>query len=84
VELYELDRFFGHNSWHLTKLPNQQQLDLEGLQGRFRSSSRAPLPGMSDYEPLMGELRRLFEEHRNEGRVTLLYETEIYFGTLQE
>jgi SAM-dependent methyltransferase len=84
VEPYELDRFFGHTSWHLTKLANQQQLDLEGLRGRFRSSSRAPLPGMSDYEPLMEELRRLFEEHQKEGRVRLLYETEIYFGTLQE
>jgi hypothetical protein len=32
----------------------------------------------------MEELRRLFEEHQKQGRVTLLYETEIYFGTLQE
>jgi hypothetical protein len=32
----------------------------------------------------MEELRRLFEEQQKEARVTLLYETEIYFGTLQE
>ena len=83
VEPHELDRFFGHTSWHLMKLPNQQQLELKGLQGRFLSSSRAPLPGMSEYEPLIEQLRHLFEEHQREGRVTLVYETEVYFGTLR-
>jgi len=84
VEQHELDYLFGHTSWHLAKLPNQQQLDLEGLKGRFLSSSRVPPPGTSGCEPLMEELRRLFERHQKEGRVTLLYDTEIYFGTLRE
>jgi SAM-dependent methyltransferase len=82
VETHELARFFGDTPWRKETLPNQQQFDLAGLQGRFLSSSYAPLPGTSRHEPLMEELRRLYEEHQRDGRVTLLYETEVYFGKL--
>ena len=82
VATHELAAFFGHSAWRLEKLPNRQEFDLEGLCGRFLSSSYAPLPGTPSNERLMEELRLLFEEHRANGRVTLLYETEIYFGRL--
>ncbi len=81
---FELDRFFGASNWRLEKLPNQQEFDLAGLRGRFLSSSYAPLPGAPGYEPSMAELGRLFEEHQADGRVTLLYDTEVYFGRLRE
>lgn len=80
----ELVRFFGGSPWRLEKLANQQQFDLAGLRGRFLSSSYAPLPATANYEPLMDDLGRLFAEHQIDGRVTLLYETEIYFGKLPE
>lgn len=82
VEAHELDRFFGDAEWRKATLPNQQQFNLEGLQGRFLSSSYAPLPGTPRYEPMMEELRRLYEGHQRDGRVTMLYDTEIYFGKL--
>jgi hypothetical protein len=33
---------------------------------------------------LLEELGRLFGRRQKDGRVTLLYETEVYFGTLRE
>ncbi len=84
LEGHNLDRFFGGTKWRLEKLPNQQEFDLEGLRGRFLSSSYAPLPGASGYEPSLEELGRLFEDHQLDGRVTLLYQTEVYFGRLGE
>jgi SAM-dependent methyltransferase len=80
----ELVRFFGGSAWRLEKLANQQQFDLDGLRGRFLSSSYAPLPATPDYESLMDDLGRLFAEHQIDSRVTLLYETEVYFGRLSE
>jgi len=84
VEAHELTRFFGGAERRLEKLPNQQQFDLEGLRGRFLSSSYAPTPGTPGYGPLIEELGCLFSEHQVDGRVTLLYETEVYFGTLRD
>jgi SAM-dependent methyltransferase len=80
----ELVRFFGNASWRLERLPNQQQFDLEGLRGRFLSSSYAPLPGAPGHEALIEDLGSLFARHQVDGRVTLLYETEVYFGTLRD
>lgn len=78
----EMDSFF--EAWRLEKLPNHQLLDLAGLRGRFLSSSYAPLPGTPEYEPLLEDLAALFREHEAGGRVTMLYETEIYFGKLED
>jgi SAM-dependent methyltransferase len=82
VEAHELAHFFGDTAWRRGTLPNQQQFDLEGLQGRFLSSSYAPLPGSPSYESLLNEIAELFKTHESDGKVTFLYETEIYFGRL--
>jgi SAM-dependent methyltransferase len=84
VETHELDRFFGDTAWRRETLPNRQEFDLAGLRGRFLSSSYAPLPGSPRYETLLDELDQLFGEHQRAGLVTLLYETEVYFGRFQE
>ena len=80
VKTHELAHFFEDTAWRLEKLPNQQRLDFEGLRGRFLSSSYTPLPGTSSYASLAKGLSRLFEEHQQDGHVTLVYETEVYFG----
>jgi SAM-dependent methyltransferase len=79
VTTEELAAFFGGAGWRMEKMPNQQEFDFEGVRGRFLSSSYAPLPSAANYEPLMAELRRLFDENQTDGRVTLIYETEVYF-----
>jgi SAM-dependent methyltransferase len=82
VKPEELDGFFGADGWRSTKLPNNQRFDLTGLRGRFFSSSYAPSPGTPRYEPVLAELDGLFQKFEKDGRVTMLYETEIYFGRL--
>ena len=52
-------------------LPNHQIFDWEGLCGRLRSSS---------YAPMMEELQRLFSANERDGRVRMDYFTRVYFG----
>ena len=39
------------------------------------SSSYAPMPGHADYEKMMQELRRIFDEHQQDGMVRFEYDT---------
>jgi SAM-dependent methyltransferase len=61
----------------------QQVFDYSGMEGRLLSSSYAPPPGHTKHEPMLQELKRLFEEHAVAGRVAVDYKTRVYFGRLQ-
>jgi SAM-dependent methyltransferase len=74
--------FFGANEFTSHSLPNFQEFDFEGLSGRLRSSSYAPLPGHPRFEPMMKELRRLFDAHHKGGVVHMEYRTRVYAGKL--
>ena len=63
--------------------PNRQSVNFEGLAGRVMSASYAPEPGHPHYEPMMRELRQVFERHAQRGQVVLAYETLVYFGPLR-
>jgi SAM-dependent methyltransferase len=76
----EFDAFYGHHNWSLAHIPNQQPLDEEGLRGRIESSSWSPLPGADGYEAMTQELRQLFRKYERNGRVTIEYDTCIYYG----
>jgi ubiquinone/menaquinone biosynthesis C-methylase UbiE len=74
--------FFGPNSYTSRTLPNSQEFDFEGIAGRLRSSSFVPAPDAPNYEPMMAELRRIFDAYNQESRVRLEYTTHVYFGHL--
>jgi SAM-dependent methyltransferase len=78
----EITAFYGHAEWRLERVPNRQSLDEEGLRGRVESSSWSPLPGTEGYLPMAREMSRLFEKYQRGGRVTIEYETNIYYGRL--
>ncbi len=62
----------------LTSIPNAQRLDLTALIGRARSASYVPKQGPKA-ERLLELLHALHERHADaEGRVTLVYDTEIH------
>ena len=61
----------------------RQEFDYAGLEGRLLSSSYAPGPEHLQHRPMLRELRRLFDEHADAGRVSFDYNTRIYFGRLQ-
>ncbi len=60
----------------------RQEFDYAGLQGRLLSSSYAPGAGHPNHEPMLRELKRLFEAHAVAGRVEVDYKTRVYFGRL--
>ena len=78
VGLPALQRVFGPDVGRVT-FDNRQQFDLNGVTGRLMSSSYAPLPGHSSYEPLMDGLRAAFDRYNVDGIVEFLYTTELYW-----
>ncbi|WP_438446092.1 class I SAM-dependent methyltransferase [Gorillibacterium sp. sgz5001074] len=75
-----LRSFFRNGGPGLSDYPFCQLLDFESLKGRLLSSSYCPLPGQPNYEPLMEELRELFDANQEDGRISFDYRTEIYWG----
>lgn len=75
--------FFGQKNFHSAELPNFQEFNFEGLGGRLRSSSYAPKEGHPNYEPMINELKRIFDVNQVDGRVRMNYTTQIYFGQLE-
>lgn len=65
------------------KFDNFQLLDYQALVGRLLSSSYAPLEGDPRHEPMLSELRRIFDACQHDGFVRLEYGTELYYGQLR-
>lgn len=78
-----VQRFFGHDSWRLAIFDNRQYFDLDGVQGRLRSSFYVPLPGTPVHHALIRELAELFQECQQNGTVAFLYETKLYYGNFR-
>jgi SAM-dependent methyltransferase len=76
--------FYGSNEFTSHSLPNFQQFDFNGLSGRLRSSSYAPPAGHPQHEPMMKELRKLFDLHQKGGVVRMEYRTRVYAGKLDD
>lgn len=72
--------FFKEGSMHEMRFGMSQEFDFEGLKGRLLSSSYSPAPGHANYDPMMSELRNLFDKNNQEGIVAFDYETEIFWG----
>jgi len=75
-------KFFHPNEFTSHALTYFQEFDFEGLSGRLRSSSYAPAPGHPQFEPMMEELRRIFDAHQQKGAVRMEYRTRVYAGKL--
>lgn len=82
VDASAVARFYAPGSCVRAVLPNSQTFDFTGLRGRLLSSSYAPAAGDPRHEPMLAELRRLFDDHAVEGTVRFDYDTEIYYGGL--
>lgn len=75
-----LRSFFKEDTMHEVRFSMSQEFDFEGLRGRLLSSSYSPVPGHPNYNPLMTELRNLFDKNNQDGIVQFDYETEIFWG----
>lgn len=75
-----LSSFFKDGTMREARFINRQSYDFEALSGRMRSSSYIPKEGQPSFEPMMAELRSLYDRHQQDGKVSFDYETEVYWG----
>jgi SAM-dependent methyltransferase len=77
----EIAAFFD-KGYEKASFDNIQIFDFEGLRGRLLSSSYMPAEGTEKAVETEKELRELFERHAREGKIEILYDTEIYYSQL--
>jgi SAM-dependent methyltransferase len=78
----DIASFFAPGSGKYAHFNFQQTFDYQGLEGRLLSSSFVPEPNHPNYEPMLLDLRAIFDAHQKDGRVAFEYETEVYYGQL--
>lgn len=61
---------------------NQQVFDFDGLKGRMLSSSYMPNVDSPRYDALIKDLETIFAKHERSGRITVLYDTNVYHSQL--
>jgi SAM-dependent methyltransferase len=76
----EAESFFAPGVCRRARLEFQQTFDFEGFKGRLLSASYAPTPEHPNYEPMLSELRRVFDANQRDGKVVFDYNTELYYG----
>lgn len=65
---------FGHASF-----PNRQTFDFTGIKGRLMSSSYTPPEGDPRFPAMIENLREMFARHEENGKIQLLYDTNVFF-----
>jgi SAM-dependent methyltransferase len=78
----EIADFFAPSRFQSQTFAMRQDFDYQSLEGRLLSSSYTPQTGHPNYEPMLAELRRIFDAHQVQGRVSLEYETRVFYGQL--
>ncbi len=73
--------FFG--SYERKTFDNEQVLDLDGLKGRLLSISYVPAEGESGSDAMIRQAEKIFDEHHNDGKVIVEYDTKVYYGRLR-
>ncbi len=78
----EIASFFSPSPFRLSALEAFQNVDYAGFEGRLLSSSYTPTPDHANYQPMLRELRRIFDAHEIDDRVSLEYNTLVFYGQL--
>ena len=82
IDARVLRDFFGEPPIRKT-LPNYQHFDLPSLTGRLLSSSYVRDAKEPGYAEMLDAMAKLFKLHQKDGRVTLEYDTLVYYGRIQ-
>jgi ubiquinone/menaquinone biosynthesis C-methylase UbiE len=82
IEDHALAAFFGAAGFQKARFENQQVFDFAGLQGRLLSSSYVPEANHSSYQPMLAELRAIFDTYQRNGQVVFEYDTAVYYGQI--
>lgn len=84
VDNAALSAFFGARGFRYAQFKNRQTFDFAGVQGRLLSSSYAPEADHPNHEPMLAELRRIFDAYQRQGVVSFNYDTQVYYGRLTQ
>jgi SAM-dependent methyltransferase len=79
-----IEQFFAGDRFVLKGFPNTQVFDFDGLRGRVRSSSYTPEPDHPTFEPMMRQLKDIFDKHQKNGYVNFDYETKVFYSQLSK
>jgi ubiquinone/menaquinone biosynthesis C-methylase UbiE len=74
--------FFRPAEAQVRSFENHRTLDYRSLEGYLRSASYAPPRGHPSHEPMLAELRAIFEALQSDGFAILEYDTKVYLGRL--
>ena len=77
-----IGQFFEPARFNIQTYANRQNLDYAGLEGRLLSSSFTPQSGQSRHKQMLQALKAIFEEHQQQGKVTLEYDTKVFYGRI--
>jgi SAM-dependent methyltransferase len=78
----EIADFFAPSAFHSRTFAMRQDVDYPALEGRLLSSSYTPQLGNPNYEPMLAKLRHIFHANQVNGRVSLDYDTCVFYGQL--
>lgn len=79
----QMKEFFESIPFSAKSFPNVQIFDFDGLCGRLLSASYAPAKDHPNHEPMLTELRGIFDAHQKDGRLLFEYQTQIQYGRLK-
>ncbi len=74
--------FFGPGSFETASFDNKQVLDLDGFKGRLLSTSYVPAEDEPGSEAMLRDAEKIFREHQTSGKITVEYDTKVYYGQL--
>jgi ubiquinone/menaquinone biosynthesis C-methylase UbiE len=77
-----LRAFFG-GPYESRQFEHSRLLELEEMRGLLQSASYVPARGAPTFPAMMEELDRIFAATQRDGRIELIYDTELYFGRIQ-
>ena len=77
-----ITQFFGADHFKKKSLDNYQVCDFDALKGVTLSTLKAPQADDPRYPAMLDELKAIFNQYQEEGRVTLEYDTAIVYGPL--
>ena len=78
-----LGNFFGEKNFKTKSFPNFQHFDYEGLEGRLLSSSYVPRKGENKFDNMIKELHLIFKKWNKNEKVTIQYDTKMFYGVIK-
>lgn len=78
----DIAAFFYPHQVKAAAYPYQQRFDYAGLKGRLLSSSYAPPASHPNHEPMLRQLRTLFDRFQDSGQVVWHYQTHVFYGRI--